>query len=828
MGQDSKYLGIGKKITVMVFALVVVSSCAVGYFTYVRFWQVLVGRALDELSTLSRVASARWQAGVSNARGDALFLSGVPAVQGIIRARSNGGIDAVDNVTEQQWRDRLGVVFQALLHSKPDYVQARLIGIADGGREILRVDRSGQGGSIRVVPENELQQKGNRRYFQQAIKLPAGKAHLSDVELNRELDHELTTPHQPVVRAAAPVFTPRGEVFGIVIINRNLTPLFAELRHNLQAQQSLYVINDQGDFLLHPDASKAFGFELGQRYRMRDEFPILDRVVFDPDESARPVVEQPSSGEKLALGWNRVYFDPDNADRFIAIALAVPFDTIAAEPIRARNFSILVAAAVLVPAMVIGYGLSRNLANPLQQIVESVSRFSRGDTELYLPVDATDETGVVARALHNMIDQVRSRTVALETEVAERQSAERRSNEQSARINSIVNSVVDAIITIDSNGLIESANSASERMFGYQRDELIGRNVKMLMPEPYRSEHDQYLRNYAQSGVPKIIGIGREVTGVRKDGSEFPVDLAVSQVQLGDRHMFTGVVRDISDRKRSESDLIRANEELARRAASIERFNKQLARSNDELKQFAYVASHDLQEPLRKVTSFCEMLRDEYRDRLDGEALTYIDYAVSGALRMKALVTDLLEYSRVETQGKPLEPTSADKALALAIDNLELTIAEAGATVEVSPLPVVAADNAQLTRLFQNLIGNAIKYRGDAPPRVDVWAEEENGEWVFHVQDNGLGIDPQYHSRIFVIFQRLHSREAYAGTGIGLAVCKRIVERFGGRIWVESALGKGSDFCFALPTVASDVINQIAEGQENGHHYKEELARQSH
>jgi light-regulated signal transduction histidine kinase (bacteriophytochrome) len=209
------------------------------------------------------------------------------------------------------------------------------------------------------------------------------------------------------------------------------------------------------------------------------------------------------------------------------------------------------------------------------------------------------------------------------------------------------------------------------------------------------------------------------------------------------------------------------------------------------------------------------MLRNEYRDRLDGEALTYIDYAVNGALRMKSLINDLLDYSRVETQGKPLEPTSAEAALDEAIANLDVAISESQTTIERGRLPDIAADRAQLVRLFQNLIGNAIKYRGDAPPRVHVWVEESDEEWVFHLEDNGLGIDPQYHARIFVIFQRLHSREAYPGTGIGLAVCKRIVERFGGRIWVNSTLGNGSDFCFALPKISVLEPESNNKGQQH-------------
>lgn len=201
----------------------------------------------------------------------------------------------------------------------------------------------------------------------------------------------------------------------------------------------------------------------------------------------------------------------------------------------------------------------------------------------------------------------------------------------------------------------------------------------------------------------------------------------------------------------------------------------------------------------RKIVGFCQALQDDYSEALDETARDYINHAVEGARRMKALITDLLSYSRVRTQGKPMEPTDAGSACDEAIQNLSVAIDNAGADVTRSELPIINADQTQLVRVFQNLISNAIKYRSEEVPRVQVDAEELQDEWLFRVCDNGLGIDPQYHVRIFIIFQRLHARDEYSGTGIGLGICKRIVERMGGRIWVESSLGDGSTFCFTAP-----------------------------
>jgi PAS domain S-box-containing protein len=390
------------------------------------------------------------------------------------------------------------------------------------------------------------------------------------------------------------------------------------------------------------------------------------------------------------------------------------------------------------------------------------------------------------------------------------EQAERIARDQSARTQAILDGATDAIITINADGIVESFNDAAVRMFQYSADAVIGRNVKLLMPSPYHEEHDGYLHNYLTTGVSKIMGIRREVVGLRADGTSFPMHLAISDVKLGDCRLFTGFARDVTDVKRTMQQLSSANDELARRSEQIEQFNLYLSRSNEDLKQFAYVASHDLQEPLRKVTAFCQLLRDDYGDSLDDNARTYIQYAVDGALRMKTLVQDLLEFSRVETQGKPLEPTDADDACKEAIENLALAIDEVGAEVACDPLPPVQADRAQLVRLFQNLIGNAIKYRSQELPRIDVTVEDNDGQWLFRIRDNGIGIEPQYHERIFVIFQRLHGREEYSGTGIGLAVCKRIVERAGGRIWVESKTGEGSVFCFTLTKARQEVRPPIA------------------
>jgi hypothetical protein len=245
-------------------------------------------------------------------------------------------------------------------------------------------------------------------------------------------------------------------------------------------------------------------------------------------------------------------------------------------------------------------------------------------------------------------------------------------------------------------------------------------------------------------------------------------------------------------RDRQEKGRRRAEAALAHKA-------QELARSNAELEQFAYVASHDLQEPLRVIVNYLQLLERRYQGNIDAEAEKFIARAVAGAGRMKQLITDLLLYSRVGTKGKPLDPTDCEAACREALDNLRAAVEEAGAVVHLQALPTVQADAGQMTQLFQNLIGNAVKFHGPEPPEVEVAAEPQGEEWRFAVRDNGIGMEPEYLERIFGVFQRLHTRTEYPGTGIGLAVCQKIVERHRGRIWAESALGQGSTFYFTIP-----------------------------
>ena len=260
-----------------------------------------------------------------------------------------------------------------------------------------------------------------------------------------------------------------------------------------------------------------------------------------------------------------------------------------------------------------------------------------------------------------------------------------------------------------------------------------------------------------------------------------------------------GMVHDITERKVAGRKILILNKGLQHTILQLANSNKELERSNRDLQQYAYIISHDLQEPLRTVSSFVQLLSRRYQGKLDAKADTFINFAVEGTSHMQRLLTDLLQFSKVGGGELRLEKVSLESVLEKTLRNLGGAIEKSGAQIEHGSLPVVLADEMQLTTLLQNLVSNALKFRGEQPPRIHISAKREASEWIISVRDNGIGIDPQFFERIFLIFQRLHRRDEYSGTGIGLSICKKVVERHGGRIWVESAPGQGATFHFSLP-----------------------------
>jgi PAS domain S-box-containing protein len=341
----------------------------------------------------------------------------------------------------------------------------------------------------------------------------------------------------------------------------------------------------------------------------------------------------------------------------------------------------------------------------------------------------------------------------------------------------------DGILLVDRSGKIVFANTPCARILGYTVAELVGQFVEMIVPEYIRSKHAALRNRYFDSPHSRPMGIGLDLVAARKGGDSIPVEISLSPFKFEGKDGAIAVVRDVTDQRRLQ---------------------RELKRSNEELEQFAYVASHDLQEPLRMVSGYTQLLKRRHGDKLDAEANEYIDFAVDGVKRMQALITDLLAFSRLNTRGKEFKPVDLNDVAKQAVGNVQASIEESKAKVKIGDLPKVSGDRTQLVQLVQNLLSNALKFRRpDVQPSIELSAKRDGATWLVSVSDNGIGIEPEYREKVFVIFQRLHGRDQYPGTGIGLSICKKIVERHQGRIWIEDREGDGTTFTFSLPAEGS-------------------------
>lgn len=432
------------------------------------------------------------------------------------------------------------------------------------------------------------------------------------------------------------------------------------------------------------------------------------------------------------------------------------------------------AVALIAFGTLFAFSIGRDLHTSIIGLRDGAMRVARGDLSQPIMVRSADELGELAQVFNEMMTARHEAETLLHS-----------ANEFSEKV---MENSTNAIYTMNPEGHFTSANKRTCEMTGYPLAELLGKPWDSMMRA---ADLPELHAGFVSTLEGKSPLINREVAMQKKDGSWFIITFSIAPLSRdGVVFAVVGAAEDITERKRDETELKTRAEELSR--------------SNRELEQFAYVASHDLQEPLRTVTGFAQLLSRRYQGKLGDEADEFIGFINSGVARMKSLIEDLLAYSRVQREARSLALVSLDKVVATAIANLGGAIAAAGARVSYTPLPTLAIDTGQFAQLFQNLIGNALKFRGDSAPVVRISAEQREHDWLFSVADNGIGIDAASAERVFLLFQRLHTRDRYEGNGIGLTICKKIIELHGGRIWVEptAAGAHGSTFCFTLPLAA--------------------------
>jgi len=374
------------------------------------------------------------------------------------------------------------------------------------------------------------------------------------------------------------------------------------------------------------------------------------------------------------------------------------------------------------------------------------------------------------------------------------------------RFRSLLEAAPDAMVICRADGIIALVNSRTESLFLLKRAELLGQNIRQLLPEWCHEETHFKVDDLDPSEVNVLLADG-EFLASRADGTTFPAEVSVSLLRSEEGPLITSSIRDISERRKAELARQAAEAQIRELNAHLEERvlerTEDLLRSNDELAQFAYVASHDLQEPLRTVSIYSQLLAKRYSGQLGPDANEFIAYITESASRMENLIRDLLDFSKLDSRGSDhFVKTSCDSALDDALGDLHVRIQETGAVITRDPLPSVFGDSVQLSRLFQNLIMNSINYRSAATPTIDISCARQEDHWVISVRDNGIGLEPEYADKIFGIFRRLHTRSERSGNGMGLAICKKIATRHGGRIWVESKLGEGATFRFTVRAIS--------------------------
>ena len=540
-------LGLKGKATLSLGLLLALALLITGGSSYWQAYRLAMEQALEVNSITTQRRGVMVGDTVRSARHLLLTLRDTPPVQGIVRAREAGGIDPLDKDSMGKWQDRMERIFAAFMQNDHHLTQIRYLD--ETGMEMVRVESDGV--EIRTVPPTGLQNKADSGYFKAAIRLKHDETHYSALDLNRE-GGRIEVPHKPVFRVAAPVFNPDGKLRGVIVVNffghSILSPAIP-----LDQERLTYVVNQDGYYLLHPDESKTLGFDLGFDFRLRDELPSVARALSAQDNGAL-------QDEKSAsvITFQKVFFDPADHQRYWAVIHRVPAE-IAFKNVDALRQTLLFSGLLIMLAslLLILWLANLYIVSPVVKLAAAARRMREGDLAVRLPVEeAGDEFRTVYQTINEFAEAQQQATTHLEQQIAER----------TAHLSCIVGNLVDGLITIDGHGIVQSFNPAAEHIFGYRAGEVTGRNVSLLMPEPYHSQHDGYLRHYLDTGEKKILGaVGREVAGKRKDGSIFPLELAVSEMNAGETRQFLGTVRDITERKAAENLIAEKQRELEMR-----------------------------------------------------------------------------------------------------------------------------------------------------------------------------------------------------------------------------------------------------------------------
>ncbi len=753
-------LGLRGKTTLVLGGLLFFVLIIISFTSYWQSKSVAEHKVIELEQSKFSVLKHEIEGSLDHHHRNLLSLRDVPPIQAIIRARANNGIDPESGDTLQEWRQRLTTIFRAFLANHSEYQQIRYLD--DAGDELVRVQVGTDGGVV-VVADDALQNKSDSLYVSETIKLKAGEAYYSDVTLNRE-QGVIQVPHLPVLRLASPVHKADGQVAALVVINLSTERLFSGFSSEANGVQR-YVVDEKGNYIKHGDASKTFGLERAIDYNFHTVEPELTEAAIRNDQFMRR-----HDLHKELDGFQKIYFSPQDRSRYWLLTWHIPEDVMFAGVTTALNKMLFISLFIgLFSLLFIVWFISRKILTPVVNLAAAASRLQAGD--LTVRVDATsarDEFHTLYAAINAFAENQQQATTQLENRV----------DAQTRRLSAVIDNVVDGIITIGARGTIESFNPAARRIFGYSDAEVIGQNVKMLMPEPYHSEHDGYLEHHISTGEKKVIGIGREVSGRRKDGSIFPMELAVSEVVIDDVRHFVGITRDITERKRTEQ----------------------------MQKEFISTVSHELRTPLTSIRGSLGLILGGAVGELPEKAKTLLDIANNNSERLIHLINDILDMEKI-TAGKMQfdnKVTNLIPVVQQAIESNKGYADQLHVSFEFKTgsddVVMVRIDEKRMAQVMSNLLSNAAKY-SPKDEQVEISVDTANDCVRISVRDHGKGIPEEFKSRIFSKFAQADSSDTRqkGGTGLGLNITKAIVEKQGGSINFDSDEGKGATFYVDLP-----------------------------
>ncbi len=692
------------------------------------------------------------------------ILAGTPPIARIAAISTGEQPQLGESLDE--WLRRLGIIFRSILQANPDLTQARFIGVADGGRELVRVNRVG--GKIDIVTKDRLQRKGRRPYFEATTKLPAGKIYLSAIDANVE-NGKLIRPYETTIRAAVPIFAKDGAVFGIIVANAAANSWLRELSElsDLAGTSGRFLAaNQAGDYVYRSDGGPLFGSNDGETSAFEHDWPGL-RQLF---KAGGPASLDVRDGGQFVAG-HRVNYNPQNPGDFLVLATDTNASIVFGDTLKLILLSGAIALAMALIGLLAAYFVSR----PLKGLMSAARQIASGKLDIASLARSGRgaDIGELGEALEIMKEAVESRDASL--------------RKSEAHLKAIVDHSIDGLITIDTKGTILRYNKGCEEIFGYTTAEAIGQNISILMPKPDSDRHDAYLERYARTGEARFIGARREATGKHKDGHPVDLEVAIAEIKVDNEQLFSGSVRDITERKK------------------LDRIKS----------EFVSTVTHELRTPLTSIMGSLGLLRAGALGKLTDKSKRMINLAYENGTRLVNLINDILDIDKIEAGQLIFKRESASLRTLLnrAVEQNSLYAAEHGVSIVMDDVPndiVLNTDSDRFQQVMANLLSNAAKF-SPFDGHIAITAKM-NGENVrVSVIDQGPGIAEEFQSRVFQKFAQGDSsdKRQKGGTGLGLSISKAIVERLGGRIGFKTQVGAGTIFYFDLPatrgTEASDV-----------------------